>query len=229
MQISYQHLQTYLIFIFMVTVDIPNGGITVFFTQLIQSFGFNSQTTLLLTMPGGAVEIISMLGLSYLATKCHNRMLCAVGGQLAGLLGIALMMGLARSGTTAYPVGQLIGYYLVIGNSATALVLILSTISSNTAGYTKKTTVNAISLIGYCVGFLIGPQTYRQSPAYLDAKWTIVAMWVVALLVCLGLYYVNAHENRRRDRIAVDLPAEPEGQEFRDLTDKENLYFRYAL
>ena len=156
-------------------------------------------------------------------------MLCAVIGQLFALFGISLMMGLSRSGTTAYPVGQLIGYYLLIGNMPPAFVLVLSTISSNTAGYTKKTTVNAVCLIGYCVGFLIGPQTYRNSPSYPDAKWTIVAMEVIALLMCFVMYYVNLRENLRREKLAADLPPEPEGLEFRDLTDKENLYFRYAL
>lgn len=29
----------------MVTVDIPNGSVTVLFTQLIESFGFDSQIT----------------------------------------------------------------------------------------------------------------------------------------------------------------------------------------
>jgi MFS transporter, ACS family, allantoate permease len=213
----------------MVTVDIPNGGITVFFTELIEGFGFDTEKTFLLAMPGGVVEVISLIGLSYLANKMKNRMFCAVIGQLFGLLGIAMMMGLSRTGVTAYPVGQLVGYYLLIGNTATALTLVLSAISSNTAGYTKKTTVNAIALVGYCVGFLIGPQTYRQSPKYPDAKWTTVAMWIFALLCCLALYYVNKKENERRDRLAAELPPQPEGQEFLDLTDKENLYFRYSL
>ncbi|KAI7972883.1 hypothetical protein EIK77_000770 [Talaromyces pinophilus] len=164
-----------------------------------------------------------------LPKRIQNRMFCAVIGQLFGLLGMALMMGLSRSGTTAYPVGQLVGYYLDIGNSATALTLVLSIISSNTAGYTKKTTVNAISLIGYCVGFLIGPQTYRKAPDYPDAKWTTVAMWTTAAGCCLALYFVNKRENDRRDKLAADLPPQPEGQEFLDLTDKENMYFRYTL
>ncbi|KAL4875350.1 putative MFS allantoate transporter [Aspergillus karnatakaensis] len=224
---AFTDVRTYLIFLFMVTACIPCGGITVFFTQLIESFGFDSQTTFLLAMPGGFVQIVGMLSLAWLARKINNRMFCAVIGQCLGLLGISLMMGLSRSGVTASPVGQLIGYYLMIGNSATALLFVLSSISSNTAGHTKKTTVNAIALIGYCVGFLIGPQTYRAAPAYWDAKWTVVGTWSVALGACLALYEVNRRENQRRE--GLGLPEQPEGQEFGDLTDKENLYFRYSL
>lgn len=37
--------------------DIPNGGISNFFSQLIVSFGFTSEQSLLLGTPGGAVEV----------------------------------------------------------------------------------------------------------------------------------------------------------------------------
>lgn len=37
--------------------DIPNGGLSNFFSQLIVSFGFSSEQSLLLGAPGGAVEV----------------------------------------------------------------------------------------------------------------------------------------------------------------------------
>ena len=46
--------------------------------------------------------------------------------------------------------GRLAGYYLTQA-SATAFVVVLSLISSNVAGYTKKTTISAMYLIGYCI------------------------------------------------------------------------------
>lgn len=52
-------------------------------------------------------------------------------------------------------VGRLVGYYLTLA-SPTPFVCILGLISSNVAGYTKKTTVAALYLIGYCVGNIIG-------------------------------------------------------------------------
>lgn len=44
--------------------------------------------------------------------------------------------------------------------SPTPFVALLSLISSNIAGYTKKTTVAAMYLIAYCVGNIIG--TYME-------------------------------------------------------------------
>lgn len=73
-------------------------------------------------------------------------------------------------------IGRLFGYYLTQA-SPTPFVALLSLISSNVAGYTKKTTVAAMYLIGYCVGNIIGPQTFRpkDAPRYIPAEIVIVS------------------------------------------------------
>jgi len=73
-------------------------------------------------------------------------------------------------------IGRLFGYYLTQA-SPTPFVALLSLISSNVAGYTKKTTVAALYLIGYCVGNIIGPQTFRpkDAPRYIPAEIVIVS------------------------------------------------------
>ena len=180
-------------------------------------------------MPSGAVQIAACLIFPYLAGKFNNRMLAAGLAQTFGVFGVALMTGLSRNGPTNYRIGQLVAYYIMLGNSASGLILIFSSVSTNVAGYTKKTTVNALVLMAYCTGFLIGPQTFRDGPYYQNAKYTILALWLASLLCCFGLWWINTRENKRRDSEAANLPPQPQGQEFLDLTDKENPYFRYAL
>lgn len=137
------------------TTMLPAGGFTVFFTLLIQGYGFDTRTTLLLSMPAGFFQILSNVGLPYMGYKTKNRTLAACCGMLGCLFAISLMAGLATGGPTNHRIGQLMGYYMWLGNSATALIIILSCISTNVAGYTKKTTVNAMVLIAYCVGPLM--------------------------------------------------------------------------
>ena len=67
------------------------------------------------------------------------------------MLGMILIVALPLSSNS----GRLAGYYLTQA-SPTPFVALLSLISSNVAGYTKKTTVAAMYLIGYCVGNIIG-------------------------------------------------------------------------
>lgn len=38
-------------------------------------------------------------------------------------------------------------------------------VSSNIAGYTKKQVTGALLFTGYCVGNIIGPQTFKESEA----------------------------------------------------------------
>lgn len=117
----------------------------------ITSFGFTEQQSLLYGVPAGAVEVIALLAGGYLGQKTEQRILCSLGALLASILGMALIVGLPLSNN----VGRLIGYYLTL-TSANPFVALLSLISSNVAGYTKKTTVAALYLIAYCVGNIIG-------------------------------------------------------------------------
>ncbi|EXJ75637.1 uncharacterized protein A1O5_00144 [Cladophialophora psammophila CBS 110553] len=221
--------RTWLCCIFCVLWLIPSGGLTVFFALLIQGWGFDSKTTLLISMPSGVTQIVTNLFFSYLAGKLRNRMLTASLAIMLSILSIAIMTGLSSHGPTAHRIGQLVAYYIILGNSPSPLILILSIVSTNVAGYTKKTTVNALILIAYCVGFLIGPQTFRDPPYYMKAKYTILGVYSASLLCILGLWWINWRANQRRDLDAAELPPQPNGQEFLDLTDKENKYFRYAI
>lgn len=74
------------------------------------------------------------------------------GGWLClALLGIILIVALPAHMRS----GRLAGYYFTQA-SATPFVALLSLISTNVAGYTKKTTLAACYLIAYCVGNIIG-------------------------------------------------------------------------
>ena len=74
-----------------------------------------------------------------------------MSGLLTAILGMVLIVALPLHNNS----GRLAGYYLTQA-SPTPFVALLSLISSNVAGYTKKTTVAAMYLIGYCTGNIIG-------------------------------------------------------------------------
>ncbi|KAL8768593.1 MAG: hypothetical protein Q9194_005664 [Teloschistes cf. exilis] len=151
---------------FALTADIPNGGISNFFSQLIVSFGYTPEQSLLYGTPGGAVEVVALVVCGYLGDRYGNRLLISSSGLLASIIGMVLIVALPLSNAK----GRLAGYYLT-QSSPTVFVALLSLIATNVAGYTKKTTVAAIFLIAYCVGNIIGPQTFRpkDAPRYVPA------------------------------------------------------------
>lgn len=134
-------------------------------------------------------------------------------------------------------VGRLICYYLT-GSYNASFVIILSILTANIAGHTKKVITNAMIFLGVCAGNIAGPFFYKseQAPVYSLGIWSmIVANFVeIALIIVLGL--ALAWENRRRDRSQGVAPGddadymrqlELDRSAFSDLTDKENINFRY--
>jgi hypothetical protein len=89
--------------------------------------------------------------------------------------------------------------------------------------------MNALVLMSFCVGNVIGPETFqaKDAPQYIPAKITIVAVLAVAVVITIALDFLFARENKvREQRGIVNMPA---NHEFMDLTDKENANFRYLL
>jgi MFS transporter, ACS family, allantoate permease len=143
------------------------------------------------------------------------------------ILGMLLIVCLPLSNNS----GRLAGYYLT-QSSPTGFVALLSLLSSNVAGYTKKTTVAALYLIGYCVGNIIGPQCFRpeDKPRYVPAEITIIVCWSLCV-VDLGfiLWYYKKLNKKNAGIRAQPGYRKLDKQEFLDLTDRENSEFIYTL
>jgi ACS family allantoate permease-like MFS transporter len=120
------------------------------------------------------VEIVALLLNGWVGHITGQRILASLGGLVASIVGMLLIVALPLSND----VGRLIGYYLTQA-SPTPFVALLSLISSNVAGYTKKTTVAALYLIGYCAGNIIG-EWISEKQYHTDTKcqnWS--GLWIV--------------------------------------------------
>ncbi|OTB16637.1 hypothetical protein K445DRAFT_316915 [Daldinia sp. EC12] len=210
-----------------VICSIPNGGMSNYFSQLIVSFGFSENESLLLGAPGGAVQVITLLVAGHFGDRYKNRILFGAAGVLLAVLGLFLILLLPLSNSG----GRLAGYYLY-QSSSTGFVALLGLISTNVAGWTKKTTVAAMYLTAYCVGNIIGPQVFQtyDAPQYRNANITILVCMFVSFAI---LIFINIW-CRRQNEIKAAVRASPgyskvDGQEFLDLTDRENPEFIYSL
>lgn len=84
----------------------------------------------------------------------------------------------------------------------TGFITLLSLIGTNVAGYTKKTTVAAMYLIGYCAGYIIGPQMFRaeDAPVYRSAEIAMLCCWAVG---AMDLYFIAWYYNRQNVKKAA--------------------------
>ncbi|KAE9961365.1 hypothetical protein BLS_002336 [Venturia inaequalis] len=145
------------------------------------------------------------------------------------VIGFALLATLPKKNLN----GQLASFYIT-SISAAAFTLVLSMISSNIAGQTKKVTVATMMFIAYCIGNLIGPQIIhlKDGPRYLNAKIIICVLYGFCAFVLLALRFVWVWRNARKERAIAELGdayVHIPNQEFMDLTDQENKEFRYVL
>jgi ACS family allantoate permease-like MFS transporter len=104
--------------------------------------------------------------------------------------------------------------------------------TANTAGHTKKVTVNALIFIAYCVSNIIAPQFFKanQAPLYPLGMGAVLGSYVLAMITIVMYAGYCWRENRRRDRIDADKGGRVHADtDFRDLTDKQNIHFRYVL
>lgn len=217
---------------FVLSSQIPSAGLTLLSSILIKSLGFDTRTTLLLALPTGAVLIISNFGFGLLADKTKQRSWSAISVNLISIFAVGLLVGLSDVSPLYKKSGQLVAYFLMMGTSATSWFLVISMMSSNVIGYTKKTSSNGIVFAAQGVAYFVGPQIFRDPPYYHKAKAVTIGLWAFSTLILLAFYILNTWENKRRDReIREKVPA-MQGQygiEFMDLTGKENKLFRYVI
>lgn len=222
--------QTWLLAVVVISSNVPNGAVSSYQATIIKSFGYTSKETALLSIPSGVISVVSIIGATWSASRFNIR-----GPFIIILLACGVIGGsfLAFDHSKA---GKLIGNYMTncIGAS---LPLMYSWGSANWAGHTKKVTMNAIILISFCLGNIIGPLTFRKqdAPDYIPAKITIVvttAFGIVMTLVLMGYYqWENKRRNARKGHTPSfsDSPEASTNSVAFDLTDKQNLGFRYCL
>lgn len=217
--------RTWLFVLFSLSNNIPNGGLTSFGTILLnEDFGYSPGQSLLMQMPQGAVEIVGCVLLAYLSRFISSRLLMGIFATSITLMAECLLAFAPQKGA------RLAGLYLyAIG--PVGFICVLSCIASNVAGHTKKVTTNAMYLIAYCVGNLIGPQTFisTQAPEYSGAKVAIVVTGAVSLGTLVAIYISYFFENKKRESMPLVDMSHIENFEFADLTDKENPAFRYSI
>jgi hypothetical protein len=154
-------------------------------------------------------------------------------------------------------VGLLVSFYILQLGNIPAVVLSLSWIGTTASGHTKKLTLNAMWLVGYSTGQMVAPQFWKAEYKPRNrVPWTIIiTSYCCQIVIILFLRFYLVRQNKIREALeaAATTPEElekfseygylevpdknaPGGvtrvkveKRFLDVTDKQNLNFRYAL
>ncbi|OQE15678.1 hypothetical protein PENSTE_c027G09092 [Penicillium steckii] len=222
-------LQVWLYILIQIVIQIPTGGLGSFSTILIKNFGFTELETELLSMVNGAVQCVVLLSAAWLSRHYNQTILFQFAFLMPNIAGTAALMAVPISSSTK--VGLLIAYWSTLSFWGTT-VLLMSLLSRNVAGQTKKSVSTASLFLAWAVGNMIGPQVFqsKDAPRYFTC-FSVHMGCYGCIIILLGILRWHLRcENIKRDLLQEEDWRASEanlGNAFDDLTDKENLSFRY--
>ncbi|KAH7153873.1 hypothetical protein DER46DRAFT_510987 [Fusarium sp. MPI-SDFR-AT-0072] len=130
---------------------LQGGGLTSFSKiVLTQTLGYSSRQATLMGMPSNTIHLVSVVFACYVM----------IATNVIVLIGAVLVDNLPQSNHK----GRLASFYIIYVNTV-PFGLGMSMLSSNIAGFTKKSTASVMMFLGYCFGQFTGPQFFITSEA----------------------------------------------------------------
>ncbi|KAH7400361.1 major facilitator superfamily domain-containing protein [Cadophora sp. MPI-SDFR-AT-0126] len=233
---AFKDPQMYCYCLIAICTTLPTSGLGAFANIIITGFHFTVLQTQLLAMVLGAYIIIILMSSMWLVNRFKQNVLIMGIYVIPSFVGTIVLMTVKNT-NKATQVGLLLSYYIVLSFWA-AQSLSMTLITRNVAGQTKKSVVVAMNFICWASGNAIGPQVFLSwdSPRYLIAFATHMGCYVLLVIVLIVLRWYLRHENMKKDRVQAEFLAAGTGvvpdaglaHAFDDLTDKENVNFRYV-
>ncbi|KAL3298246.1 putative MFS transporter [Colletotrichum asianum] len=213
-----------------------NGAVSGFGPLIVSTFGYSALDSILFQFPLGAICAIGIPLTGWLCSKYRNiriiTLIICTPPVIAGFVTIwksewgvrpVALLGLR-------PVAPVVGYSL-IGFFGPVVSLTVTLGASNVAGETKKSFMASAVFVAYCVGNIVGPQLVRSETKaqHYPELWSgLIICYCITIVSASALYVLLWKENKRRDSLDLD-EGERDRLAFKNLTDKENLHFRYVL
>lgn len=144
---------------FLLFISPPLTVFLQFSSIIINSFGFSHLKSLLMQMPMGAAQVVFLVLTAAISTWFPRaRIITMIFNTLVSLVGMLLVWQLDEDNQVGRMVGLTLGAVFAVN-----IPLSLSVISSNVAGFTKRSVTSALMFVAYCVGNIIGPQLFLSS------------------------------------------------------------------
>jgi MFS transporter, ACS family, allantoate permease len=209
---TFMDVRFYMVFLLLVCTGLPNGGVTAFGPTIIKAFGFSVAETTLLNMGSGSAQVAGTVVALFIAKKT-NRTIAGIWTLILAIIGTVMMLAIPETHNAARYGGFILLMQCKLSRSrppnASAkpstvpicVLFIITFMTGGVAGSTKKFAFGAAYQLGYAVGNIIGPQTFRGSdaPDYPIAKYTMLAFLVLTALLLASYGLLHWNWNKRRD------------------------------
>ncbi|KAH7035851.1 major facilitator superfamily transporter [Microdochium trichocladiopsis] len=233
--------KAWFVFWFGVLVTMQSPVLT-FASLVINTIGYDKFQTMLYTAPSGAIQVVFLwIGVFLCWLFPRDRTLVVLVLIIPPLIGNVLLMKLSLNSGW----GMIAASWMASCITAVMSPL-LSLTASNVKGNTKRSVVSCMFFIGYCAGCIASPQLWTEKPRYFNGVVTALVTWCLLFVVVIAYRVVCQRDNARRDKAMAERGESLDDENSRrggsggavvldknglpktDLTDKEDVYFRYS-
>ncbi|KAI7907698.1 major facilitator superfamily domain-containing protein [Cokeromyces recurvatus] len=171
-------------------INLQNGAMTIYNGQITASFGFDQLQSMLLSAgAGGSTILFIALGV-FFVQKTNQTIYTACGLMTANIVGMILLLVIPVTKV------KLLGFYTA-WSYCSVYVLLITSISNNVSGYTKKIFYNGVLMVFYTIGNFVGPLMMVAPPYVAGMVGYLCANCVVIFLLLIARYRMLL-VNRRR-------------------------------
>ncbi|SCU79469.1 LADA_0B00870g1_1 [Lachancea dasiensis] len=202
---------------FLVTVT---SGPIIFQSLLLASFGYDKYQSMKYGSPAGAIQLL-FVWIGVLAVKLipKERALISMFLVCVPLTGTIMVLALKQSS----------GWWVVAGSWLSSVItcimtILLSLISSNVRGNTKKSLCSNAFFVGYCLAAIIYPQWWLGT--YRGGLIVTIIMWIITMLLLVFYRFKAIYENKKKE--SMEFQTTQTIMKSDDLTDKARVQHRYV-
>lgn len=204
-----------------------NGAVSGFGAIIVRSFGYGQFKSVLLTGFTGLYLLVMLIIAGIAGSYIRNsRTYLWCLAETPVIVGAALIWNVSWTSERS---AALAGFFL-LSTFAPAYTMLLSLVGSNTGGYTKKVFMMGLVWSVYCISNGVAPlfvQTTEVAEQYPSMFKGVIVTASISVCCALLMRVYLVRENKKRDQNSG--LAFTDSNTAGDLTDKENLHFRYAL
>lgn len=197
------------------------SGTIVFQSLILKGFGYDKFQNMKYGTPSGAVQLAFVwIGVLLVRIIPKERSLICIALIGVPIAGNIMLLCLKKSS----------GWWVIVGAwfgsvSTCTMTIMLSLISSNVRGNTKKSLCSNGFFVGYCIAIIIYPQWWTGS--YRGGLIVNLIMWGILDLVLIFYRQKSEFENKKKVKL-LETECIPEAHMDQDLSDKQDVRHMYV-
>lgn len=241
---SFQDPKTYFFAILNVGTALAISSVGIFLPTFIQTFGLSpgkptssivsSISTNCITVNAQLFSVIpyacafvSLITICTISDRLNVKFIPIVCLLSITLIGYVLLITLTSVSA------RMVAICLVVGGAYPTVVLIVTWIGINTAGFTKRaTTWSVAEICSNSVG-IMGPHVYTNAPRFIKGHSIVIGFTCSSIFMASCAYLYMAAENKRRDKVEQDFfergETHPDMNKTLEQLCDRHIAFRYTL